>query len=107
MDVQKGKVPGTLSLDPTYTQQRLVALRACDWLRVARVTALSPHGEAILRRAGCVNCARPDPWEAGEGNPPGRPDKRPIKKRRNLTRNDFYLSNSIPRSSNSIVRASS
>ena len=28
----------------------------------------------MIRRAGCVNCARPDLWGAGEGNFPGLPD---------------------------------
>ncbi|MCP4602822.1 MAG: hypothetical protein GY847_20280 [Proteobacteria bacterium] len=36
-----------------------------------RMTARS---ESMMRGAGCLNWARPDLWEAGEGNFPGLPD---------------------------------
>ena len=32
--------------------------------------------ESMTRRAGCVNCARPDLWGTGEGDFPGLPDWR-------------------------------
>jgi hypothetical protein len=34
----------------------------------------APCSEPVIRRAGCVNRARPDLWGAGEGDLPGLPD---------------------------------
>ena len=36
--------------------------------------AVPSRSESIVRRAGCVSCARPDLWEPGVGNDLGRPD---------------------------------
>src|SRR5437870_10513426 len=42
--------------------------------RLHRIAKLS-DSEPLIRRAGCVNRARPDPWEPRVGNCPGQPDQ--------------------------------
>ena len=55
-----GKTMGTSSPTDVSTKLQRVAVVEC---------------ESVNRGAGCVNRARPDPWEPGESDLPGPPNK--------------------------------
>src|SRR5262249_60637727 len=67
-----GNRAGPSRPDPLSTQGRRIAVLAVVSRGSHRATGAC---EWLAGRAGCLNWARPDPWEPWVGNRPGRPGK--------------------------------